>query len=146
MARVIVGQALLWDVTGRVPAPQEPTGADFLVNARVVYEEGDLDAVVDAELVEQAGHMGLDRRDGEVQSGRDLSISVAAADGEGDIELAWAQGGHEVAGVVTASARVGVAGYQGDEPSRDRGESIPSPAWTSSIARTISTGGVSFSR
>jgi hypothetical protein len=63
---------------------------DLLVTARVVYEEGDLDAVVDAELVEQAGHVCLDGRDGEMQSGRDLGIGLATADGEGDIVLAWA--------------------------------------------------------
>src|SRR3954447_23570773 len=91
------------------------------VPACVFHEQGDLDAVVDVELVEQAGDVGLDRRDGEVQSGSDLGIGLAAADGAGDIVLAWAQGGHEVAGVLPANAGVGIAGYQGDEPSRDRG-------------------------
>src|SRR3954468_20198307 len=68
----------------------------WLVLARVLHEQGDLDAVVDVELVEQAGDVGLDRWDGEVQGGRDLRIRVAAADGEGDIVLAWAERSHEV--------------------------------------------------
>jgi len=54
------------------------------VTARDLHEQGDLDAVVDLELVEEAGDVGLDRRDGEVQRGGDLGVGVAAADGEGD--------------------------------------------------------------
>ena len=90
----------------------------LLVPACVFHEQGDLDAVVDVELVEQAGDVGLDRRDGEVQSCGDLGVGVAAADGEGDVVLAWAERGHAVAGVVGAGGRVGVAGDEGDEPSR----------------------------
>src|SRR3954469_1944432 len=91
------------------------------VLARVLYEQGDLDAVVDVELVEQAGDVGLDRRDGEVQSCGDLGVGVAAADGEGDLVLTWAERGHAVAGVVGPGGRVGVAGDKGDESSCDRG-------------------------
>src|SRR6478609_970966 len=63
----------------------------WLVPARGLHEQGDLDAVVDVELVEQAGDVGLDRRDGEVQRRGDLGVGEAAADGKGDIVLAWAE-------------------------------------------------------
>ena len=59
--------------------------------ARGLHEQGDLDAVVDLELVEQAGDVGLDGRDGEVQRGGDLGVGLAAADGEGDVALARAE-------------------------------------------------------
>src|SRR4051812_18653264 len=72
---------------------------DLLMPARVLHEQGDLDAVVNVELVEQAGDVGLDRRDGEVQSCSDLRVRLAAADGERDVVLAWAERGHAVAGV-----------------------------------------------
>src|SRR4029450_7535842 len=80
----------------------------WLVLARGLHEQGDLDAVVDVELVEQAGDVGLDRRDGEVQRRGDLGVGVAAADGEGDIPLAWAERGQPVAGLLGPGAGVGV--------------------------------------
>ena len=89
--------------------------------ARGLHEQGDLDAVVDVELVEEAGDVGLDRGDGEEQRRGDLGVGVAAADSEGDVVLAWAERGHAVAGVVGAGGRVGVAGHHGDEPACDCG-------------------------
>src|SRR6478736_4305641 len=93
----------------------------WLVLARVLHEQGDLDAVVDLELVEEAGDVGLDRGDGEVQLRGDLGVRLATADGEGDVVLAWAERGHAVAGSLGAGAGVGVAGHHGDEPACDRG-------------------------
>src|SRR5215212_12208439 len=68
----------------RPPATGPESMVDLLAPARVLHEQGDLDAVVDVQLVEQAGDVGLDRRDREVQSCGDLGVGVAAADGEGD--------------------------------------------------------------
>jgi hypothetical protein len=53
----------------------------WLVLARGLHEQGDLDAVVDVELVEEAGDVGLDRGDGEVQRRGDLGVGLAPADG-----------------------------------------------------------------
>ena len=53
--------------------------ATLLVLARGLHEQGDLDAVVDLELVEESGDMALDRRDGEVQRRGDLGVALAAA-------------------------------------------------------------------
>ncbi|HYI99938.1 MAG TPA: hypothetical protein VEX36_09735 [Thermoleophilaceae bacterium] len=39
-------------------------------------EQGDLDAVVDVELVEQARNVGLDGRDGEMQCGSDSTVQA----------------------------------------------------------------------
>src|SRR5215208_7283939 len=65
--------------------------ATLLVLARGLHEQGDLDAVVDLELVEESGDMALDRRDGEVQRRGDLGVAVAEADGERDVALARAE-------------------------------------------------------
>ena len=59
-----------------------------LVLARGLHEQGDLDAVVDFELVEETGNVALDGRDGEVQCRGDLGVRLSAADGEGDVALA----------------------------------------------------------
>ena len=69
--------------------------ATLLVLARGLHEQGDLDAVVDLELVEESGDVGLDRGDGEVQRRGDLGVAVAEADGERDVELGpvWALDG-----------------------------------------------------
>src|SRR5439155_1599842 len=93
----------------------------WLVLARGLHEQGDLDAVVDVELVEEAGDVGLDRGDGEVQRRGNLGVGLAPADGEGDIPLAWAERRQPVAGLLGAGAGVGVAGHHGDEPACDRG-------------------------
>ena len=53
----------------------------WLVLARGLHEQGDLDAVVDVELVEEAGDVGLDGGDGEVQRRGDLGVGLAPADG-----------------------------------------------------------------
>src|SRR4051794_41015898 len=66
-----------------IPCEVETNVIALRVPACVFHEQGDLDAVVDVELVEQAGDVGLDRRDGEVQSCGDLGVGLAAADGEG---------------------------------------------------------------
>lgn len=50
----------------------------------------------DFELVEEAGDVGLDGRDGELQCGGDLGVGAAAADGEGDVALARAERGQAV--------------------------------------------------
>src|SRR5207344_1803913 len=84
------------------PCEVETNVIALLVPACVFHEQGDLDAVVDVELVEQAGDVGLDRRDEEVQSCGDLGVGLAAADGEGDVVLAWAERCHAVAGAVGA--------------------------------------------
>src|SRR4051812_13810679 len=85
-----------------IPCEVETNVIALLVPACVFHEQGDLDAVVDVELVEQAGDVGLDRRDGDVQSSGDLGVGLAAADGEGDVVLAWAELCHAVAGAVGA--------------------------------------------
>lgn len=59
-----------------------------LVQARFLNKQGDLDAVVDLELVEEARDVGLDGRDGEVQRGGDFGVGVAAADGQGNLVFA----------------------------------------------------------
>src|SRR5215210_5198064 len=79
-----------------------------LLLARGLHEQGDLDAVVDVELVEEAGDVGLDGGDGEVQRRGDLGVGLAAADGEGDIALARAQCRQSLAGLLGAGARVRV--------------------------------------
>jgi hypothetical protein len=50
--------------------------------AGFLREHGDLDAIVDLELVEQAGDVALDGRDGEVQRRGGVGVCLAAADGE----------------------------------------------------------------
>src|SRR3954469_3708232 len=95
--------------------------ATLLVLARGLHEQGDLDAVVDLELVEESGDMALDRRDGEVQRRGDLGVAVAEADGERDVALARAERRQSVAGILGAGAGVRVAGHQRDEPACDRG-------------------------
>src|SRR2546423_13995687 len=55
----------------------------WLVLARVLHEQGDLDAVVDVELVEQAGDGGLDRGGGGGQRRGGLRGCVGAARGGG---------------------------------------------------------------
>src|SRR3954463_14875280 len=121
----LCGPALATGELGRreqaIPCEVETNVIALLVPACVFHEQGDLDAVVDVELVEQAGDVGLDRRDGEMQSCGDLGVGLATADGKGDVVLAWAELCHAVAGAVGAGGRVGVAGHEGDEPSRDRG-------------------------
>src|SRR3954454_13989453 len=67
----------------------DPSAA-LLALPRRLHEQGDLDAVVDLELVEETGDMALDRGDGEVQSRGDLGVAVAAPDGERDVALARA--------------------------------------------------------
>ena len=59
--------------------------------ARVADEEGDLDAVVDLELVQQAGDVGLDGRHAQVQPLRDGRVGVTLADGERHLQLARAE-------------------------------------------------------
>ena len=82
-------------------------GHDSAHAAPGLHEQGDLDAVVDVELVEEPGDVGLHRGDGEVQRGRDLGVRLAAANGEGDIALAWAERREPVAGMLGAGAGVG---------------------------------------
>src|SRR3954465_12018466 len=99
----------------RAPAPRPPWPWLTLVLARDLHEQGDLDAVVDLELVEETGDMALDRRDGEVQRRGDLGVAVAEADGERDVALAWTERRQSVAGMLAAGAGVRVAGHHRDE-------------------------------
>ena len=75
-------------IGGHSRTTRSSVDARALVLARGLHEQGDLDAVVDLELVEQPGDMALDRRDGEVQRRGDLGVALAAADGERDVALA----------------------------------------------------------
>jgi hypothetical protein len=51
--------------------------------AGFLEEQDDLDAVVDLELVEQAGDVALDRRDGEVQRRGDVGVGLVAGRSRG---------------------------------------------------------------
>jgi hypothetical protein len=61
------------------------------VLARGLHEQGDLDAVVDLELVQQPGDVSLDRGDREEERRGDLRVAEAPTDRQGDIALAWAE-------------------------------------------------------
>jgi hypothetical protein len=71
------------------PAPASTRAA--AAGPRVLHEQGDLDAAVERELRQQAGDVRLDRRDADVQLGRDLRVRAAPADGERDLVLACAE-------------------------------------------------------
>ena len=114
----------------------------------VLHEQRDLDAVVEVELGQDRRDVALDGRDAQVQLGRDRGVGLALGDGERDLAVAVGQ----LAAAARGPPRCRAPSPSSSDASRSIslrvtvGDSMLSPAATSSIARTMSAGGVSLTR
>jgi hypothetical protein len=71
-----------------------------------VSEQGDLDAVVESELLEQARDVRFDRGDAHVQLAADLGVGLASSDRDGDLAFAFGQAVELFAGMAAALAAI----------------------------------------
>jgi hypothetical protein len=88
--------------------------------AGVVGKQGDLDAVVELELLEHARDVRLDRCDAHVELAADLGVGLTQPKRDGDLALAFGEPVELLAGVALALAAVAV-GDVADQPAGDRG-------------------------
>ncbi|MCO5556220.1 hypothetical protein L7F22_009766 [Adiantum nelumboides] len=88
---------------------------------RVADEQRDLHPVVQTQLAQQPGHVGLHRRHRHVQLGGDVGVGAAAGDGLGDVALAVGEPVEAGPGGAPAVDRPGaVAADDADQPPGDR--------------------------
>src|SRR5215469_6742951 len=88
--------------------------------AGVVREQGDLYAVVEFELLEEARDVRLHCGDAHVELAADFGVGLAAPDRDGDLALAFGEAVELLAGVPAALAAV-ASRHVPDQPAGDRG-------------------------
>src|SRR5690348_3468233 len=86
----------------------------------VVGEQGDLDAVVEVELLEEARDVRLHGGDAHVELATDFGVGLAASDRDGDLALTFGEAVELFAGTTAALTAVG-SGHVPDQPAGDRG-------------------------
>src|SRR6516162_11442507 len=95
-------------------------GSCWLGFAGVVGEQGDLDAVVESQLLEQARDGRLNRGDAHVELAADFGVGLAASDRDGDLAFAFGEAVELFACVAAALAAV-ASRHVPDQPAGDRG-------------------------
>jgi hypothetical protein len=111
-----------------------------------VCEQGDLDAIVEFEFLEEARDVRLHGCDARVEVAADVGVGLAVSDGDGDLAFAF---GEEVELFAAWRRRRSPPLFPVACSISRRvivGERIGSPAATARIARTMSAGDVSLSR
>src|SRR6266511_4706825 len=86
----------------------------------VVGQQGDLDAIVELELLEHARDVCLDGRDAHVELAADLGVRLTLPDRDGDLALAFGEAVELLASVALAVASLAVP-HVADQPAGDGG-------------------------